>query len=243
MNSLIVLAYHSINEKPHSDQTAPLSVHPEDFEAQIRYLLSRGYRNIRADELGLKSPSSAITGKRRFLISFDDGYKDNYDVALPILEACGCSALIFLSTNGIENSSTGEQRADQYHTEISIPYMNWDEVRIMEAKGVEFGSHTLSHAHLSCLNSDKLRQEIVHSKQLMEERLGHSVEWFCAPYGDYPEIVYYIVRQHYQLSFLTYAYRSVLRSRPDVISRIGVYGHNSLNTFKLKLLRDRLRIV
>lgn len=233
-NNLIVLAYHSINPLPYSKESSALTVHPDQFEAQIRLLQRMGFRNISAKEL-LAKPNSK---EKRFLISFDDGYKDNLTFALPILRKLHCSALIFLSTRGMED---GFEIDAPYP--VFIPFLSWDEVREMEEFGIEFGSHTINHAHLSQLDKAALQKEIEDSKEVLEDKLMHKTEYFCAPYGDYPPAAYELVQKHYRISFLTYAYRSSYARCQDVISRIGVYRQNSVAVFCIKILRDWLRML
>lgn len=196
-----------------------------------------GYRNIKAEEL-LALPKSR---EKRFLITFDDGYSDNYQVAYPILKECNCTALIFLCTKGLDCASGEVGAGSDWEMEISIPFLTWAQAREMESAGMEFGSHTLSHARLSKLNPKQLHDEIRNSWERLQARLANPLPCFCAPYGDYPHSAYQVVKEYYRYSFLTYSYRSQYKDFKDVISRVGVYGQNDIYKFLLKIIKDSLR--
>lgn len=233
-NNTIVLAYHSIRKVDRGSVYSSLCVSPEQFEWQLRHLTRCGYRNVPASDL-IERPEVI---EKRFVITFDDGFEDNFSIALPIMRKLGCRGLVFLTTGFIRDKRPSENAGSE-----GLPYLTWAEVIEMERIGFEFGSHLSNHKRLSGIDEDEMRDEILGSKDIIEQRLEHEIKHFCAPFGDYPLSAYRIVRESYQRSYLTYGYRSVYKQYLDVVSRIGVYGQNTKAQFKLKLMRDRYRLI
>ena len=162
---ILVLNYHQVQNAHHS-----LAVPIADFEAQMNYLYSHGYVTITPDEL-----YSGLTGelelpKKPVLITFDDGYADNYTNAFPILQYYGMRATIFVIPAFV----------GKYNY-----YLTWEEMQEMENGGITFESHTLNHYKLEELPDDEIRSELLNSKQILEENLGHPVEFLAYPTGTY----------------------------------------------------------
>jgi peptidoglycan/xylan/chitin deacetylase (PgdA/CDA1 family) len=167
--SVPILTYHSFDSSE-----GLLSVAPENFEKQMRFLKDKGFHVISFDELveGIKS-------NRRFshntvVITIDDGYKDNFIYAYPILKKYGFPATIFLVTN--------------YINDAGADFLNWDEVREMARHNISFGGHTKNHIYLPSVDKeDTLWQEISGSREAIAEHLGAPADYFCYPYGGFTE--------------------------------------------------------
>ena len=137
-----------------------------------------GYRTISMDELADGVESGRLPC-RRFVVSFDDGYADFYEHALPILERHDFTAIVYLVA-----SRVGE--VDRWDEGLGFPLkplLSWDQIRSMAGRGIEFGSHTCSHARLTTLDDGRLRDEIALSRTMLEEGLQRPVRHFCYPYG------------------------------------------------------------
>lgn len=234
LNNTIVLAYHSIRDVDEGSIYRSLSVSPTLFKAQLLYLIRKGYRNVPAKDLD----EHPLSRRKRFVITFDDGFEDNYTHALPIMRDLGCTGLVFLTTGLLQDSHAAIQPGVE-----RLPYLSWDMIREMEKHGFEFGSHQINHKRLSKMDEEEMKMEIIGSKTLIEEQLKHEIRYFSAPFGDFPLSAYPLVHENYSLSFLTYAYKSPYKHHRDVISRVGVYGQNTLLQFKLKVQRDRFRLL
>src|SRR5262249_48692534 len=113
-------------------------------------------------------------------ITFDDGYRDNYDYAAPILREYNLPATFFVTTEFI-----GSNVVPWWDRELEIerPWMTWKHVRSLRRDGFEIGSHTRSHAELTSLSSDEARLEILGSCQDLEQQLSSPVTAFAFPYG------------------------------------------------------------
>ncbi len=161
---ILVLNYHQVQ-----DVFTSLSMPPKLFDEQMNYLVTHGYVSITPDEL-----YSGLTGEMELppkpvLITFDDGYADNYTNAFPILQAYGMRATIFVIPAFVGKKN----------------YLTWEQLREMELGGVTVESHTLNHRKLEELPDDEIRSELLNSKLVLEENLGHAVEFLAYPTGTY----------------------------------------------------------
>ena len=171
-----ILVYHSISE----DSLNPFSVSPEDFEKQVRFL-SQEYNVISLEELAacIKSGEKGIPAGS-VAITLDDGFRDNYTHAYPILRKHNVPATIFVITDRLE--SNGAPRSEPGAQE-SGSYLSWDQVVEMSESGLSIGSHTLTHPWLTEITLEEARREIVESKERLEQRLGKPVPLFAYPGG------------------------------------------------------------
>jgi peptidoglycan/xylan/chitin deacetylase (PgdA/CDA1 family) len=173
-----ILMYHSISENLFgmSHPYFQINTLPEVFSQQMRWLRNAGYRSI-----DLKQAWTGLEGgtdlSKTIVITFDDGYRDFYTDALPILKQCGFTATIFLATNRIHNRPARIEGAD---------YLTWNEVRELHSQGICFGAHTVTHPDLRSLGPDQLDYELGRSKETIEDHLGVAVESFSYPHG-FPE--------------------------------------------------------
>lgn len=162
---ILVLNYHKIDEAFH-----PLSVSPALFDEQMRFLKEQGYHTISPQDL-----QAALEGEDRLpsnpvLITFDDGYADNYANAYPILKQYDMKATIFVVAGFVGKSER---------------YLTWEQLREMEQNGITIESHTMNHIPLEELTDEQIRTELRDSKQLLEEHLGHPIQYIAYPTGTY----------------------------------------------------------
>lgn len=159
-----VLNYHQINNV---DENL-LTVSTQEFDAQMTWLEENGYQTITASEL-----ADALEGKGKLpehpvLITFDDGYIDNYQCAFPILKKHQMKAIIFLISDYVSMYSN---------------YLTWEQILEMQAAGIEFGSHTLDHTVLTDLSPIAVERELKGSKNVLQNRLGRKIEFLAYPCG------------------------------------------------------------
>ena len=164
-----ILMYHSVAETP-----AYLhSVSPAAFEAQMRFLAARYH------VISLEQMVAAFTGvgglpERSVVITFDDGWRDTYTTAYPIMRAYNLPATLFLVPDWIEGRGNPPPGRE---------YVTWEQVREMSRNGISIGAHTLSHRSLKRLPLEEARREVAASKARLEEELGRAVTSFAYPYG------------------------------------------------------------
>lgn len=168
-----ILMYHYVSvPPPDADKyRLDLSVTPTNFRAQVEYLLAEGYHPITVADLsdylrrGKSLPANPV------ILTFDDGYLDNYENAFPILKEFKIPATFFVITDFIDNKKTG--------------YMTWDQLEEMAIDGMEIGSHTMTHPDLEGKSRTIQASEIAGSKATIEARIGTPVKSFCYPAGKY----------------------------------------------------------
>ncbi len=167
---LIVLMYHHIYKYDDTcDLEKTLYVEPDVFARQMDFLLKHKWTPVTFEDLqnSYKNNSFKLP-KKPVLITFDDGWLDNYTKAFPILKEKNIKANIFISYDYIGRPGC----------------MNWSHILEMKNSGlVCFGSHTLSHAKLTSLTDREISNELTESKRLLEEKLQLPVNCFAYPYG------------------------------------------------------------
>lgn len=173
-----ILMYHSISDNlfGKSHPYYHINTSPEVFSLQMRCLRQAGYRTIDLCTLvdGLNRSEDL---SKTVVITFDDGYQDFYTDAMPILKQCGFSAIVFLATDRIQNTSVRLEGVD---------YLTWREVRELQSEGIQFGSHTVTHPDLRSLGPEQIEYELGYSKETIEDKLGVPVTSFAYPFA-FPE--------------------------------------------------------
>ncbi len=188
---LVILMYHKVN--PDSRQGGlGLRVPPSKFNRQMKYLKTRGYTVIDMDSAFLYLRSGQPLPPKTLVITFDDGYRDNYDFAWPILKKYGFCATVY----HVVNATGGYNFFDADRgSQPRSPMLGWEEIREMKASGtVTFGAHTLDHRALTRLNAEEASRQIFGAKEVLEKELGSPVNHFCYPYGAYNQELAGIVK-------------------------------------------------
>ncbi|MBR2082723.1 MAG: polysaccharide deacetylase family protein [Elusimicrobiaceae bacterium] len=226
------LMYHHIGTITNpQDEQFPFTITPLMFEKQLLFLKQNGYSIIHEKDLLHARQTGHTHFDKPVLLTFDDGYADNYTVLFPLLQKYQAPALIFLVTDKIGTPG----------------YLTWPQVREMQASGlVSFGSHTCSHQRLRSLSDEHIMHELTHSKQVLEEQLKSSVVSFCYPFGSGgfdPRVRPLVFKAGYALDFSTkkginpwpwQGKKSILRAFPR--------GGETLWDYHLQLTRGRSKL-
>jgi peptidoglycan/xylan/chitin deacetylase (PgdA/CDA1 family) len=166
----VVLMYHSLEE---SDRWF-MNVRPANFERQMAYIAKKGFPVISLAELARRIREKLPLGGS-IVITFDDGYRDNYTTALPALRRYGFPATIFVATDRI---GTTDARG--------LQYVSAEEIQELEAGGlITIQPHTMSHPRLAEVPLEEARAEVTGSKLALESLLGSRRGLFAYPYGSY----------------------------------------------------------
>ena len=152
-------------------------VSPESFERQITFLHKQDYSFLALKDLSVFFEEDRTMPTKNVIISFDDGYLDNLTNAWPILKRYGAKMTIFLTTGFIGRSITWNEKENSF--------LSREQILELHQKGIEFGSHTLTHPSLTRCPLDKVIYEVSASKANLEELLDDAVDGFAYPYGSY----------------------------------------------------------
>lgn len=228
-----ILMYHKINPSWKSGGLG-LRVSPKNFEQQLRYLKDHGYTSITLAQLAEHYEKGTPLPRYPIVLTFDDGYLDNYKYAFPLLKKYQFTGTIFLVSNLVGKTN----RWDEVLGRPSNPLMDWPQIKEMEKYGVEFGSHTMTHPHLGAIPLKRARKEIVQSKHDLEKKLGHPVSTFCYPYGSYNHRVTKIVSEAgFKAATVVELGRNTASTNPFQLKRIRVTGRHSLPEFSKNLVK------
>jgi len=171
-----ILMYHSISDD-REDGVHPyyrVNASPAVFAEHMKYLQEQHFNVIALDQVRVRL-NSCDSNKRKFVaITFDDGFHDFNKLAFPILKQHGFPATVFLPAGLI---------GDQHRKFNGKDLLTWDEVRDLRKEGVVFGSHSMTHRQLKLIGRDEVKQEIVQSKKILEDRLGEQIDSFSYPYA------------------------------------------------------------
>jgi peptidoglycan/xylan/chitin deacetylase (PgdA/CDA1 family) len=175
-SGLRILFYHRV-----SDDRDPLAVRPSAFRRQMEFLASAGWKAVDVATAATVLAASGGSGHGRAKVvglSFDDGYRDVAEAALPELDRHGFSATVFVVPRVVD----GTAQLTWYSRQP--PVLDWDEIVQLHAHGtLRFGAHTLTHRNLVELSKADARAEIAGSKLALEKRLRSEISEFCYPAG------------------------------------------------------------
>ncbi len=180
------MMYHLIMETPYNDYT-PLFVRPSDFDRQLSIIRDKGFEFLFADEWRLTERPSVI-------LTFDDGYVDNYTDMFPILKKYGAKATVFLISELVGTDG----------------YLSVDQVKEMAASGlVSFQCHTAHHVDLSYQDEATIRSEFASSIEKIESWTGRPVRSLAYPAGSYNDVVLRIAPEYFDFCYTTKSPNSV----------------------------------
>lgn len=182
MNYVVpVLMYHSVHPDAHPDNR--LSVSVESFERQMRFLRTHNYNVVTVAEIARMLDNGERIPPKTVAVTFDDGYKDNFEYAFPVLRKYHIPATLFVIIDEL-----GRPQGDR---------LSWEDVLRMKESGlVAIGSHCLGPEPLVNITSEvELRRQIFESRRLLEKKLGIEIEVFSYPEGRFNEFIRGLVRE------------------------------------------------
>ncbi len=181
-----ILVYHYVSAPPQGADAIrrDLSVSPEQLEKQLRYFRDEGYTTITLNDLALALQIGHPLPDKPLILTFDDGYRDNYSNAFPLLQEYGFTATFFLITGLIDDGRP--------------EYLTWEQVVEMDAAGMAMEAHGHTHPDLRNRSLDYLIWQMVGAKEAIEARTHKPVRFFCYPSGKYDDRVIQVLHSaHY----------------------------------------------
>ena len=217
-----ILEYHMVTENPHPD-AKPYVVPPEDFAEQLDYLAEEGYTTITPQDYARARKGKQQLPEKPIILSFDDGYEDNWRVVLPMLEERGMKAVFYMVTNSIGKPG----------------YLTWDNLFDMERRGMEIGSHTANHLPLTTLSPEKQREELRLSKLMLEWKGMKTIYSFSYPNGSYNAgVVTMLAEEEYLTAVTGEAGLNTLETNPYLLRRVNIPPpHFGRMEFRLRLMK------
>lgn len=223
---LPVLLYHSVG--PALGGTHPeLTVPPKRFERQMLWLANRGFRGIRPSDWFEWCRERRSLPAKPILITFDDGYADICEYALPVLRQHGFAAAVYIVTGEIGGTNSW----DLHKTAARHDLMTADEIRIWAADGIEFGVHGRTHAKLTALSQAALDFEVHQGADELASLLGSRPISFAYPYGDANDLVRKCVCGVFDAAFSTEEGLNDLQTDPYALKRTMVLPTDSMLNF------------
>jgi len=214
-----ILMYHRINVPSPSSppMTRRLTVHPAVFARQMTWLKRHSYRAVTQRELFEALICGRPLGPKPIMVTFDDGYRDAFFKASPVLARLDMHATAYVISARISNGDPS--------------FLTWGQLRRLERRGIEVGSHTVSHRDLTSLSDGAAFEELVSSRKRLERGLGHRVPWLAYPFGAYDARIESLARRAgYVLAMTTEwgsrqsARRPLALRRLRILDSTGVRG-------------------
>ena len=241
----IIFCYHRLVDKVRYPGT---EITPAAFEAQMKQLKDRGITVISMQDLLAWKRGEKNIPPRCAVVSFDDGWKSQYEVAWPIMKKFGYPFTMFIYTEGVAGGSLGGGQA-----------ITWEQLTDMRDNGVDIEAHTATHQDLREGHAITLvgagvkrtrtrltgpqyeqwvRNEVVGSKELLEQRLGIKVNCFAVPFGSYNEHVKELARNAgYEAMFTVYGQPITFTSALDSLGRYAIEAN------KPKVFEDAVKMI
>lgn len=229
--------YHKIGEPPADSKLKKLWVSAKKFDAQMDYLKTKGYEVVTFKDI---AGGVVKDGRKKVIITFDDGYRNNYTEAFPILKKYGFRAVFYVVSSTIGKKNLWHDP----DAERPLEMMSVEDIKDMASAGMEIGGHTVSHKNLDRIDITEAEREISENKNKLEELTGEKIMSFSYPYGGFNNKVKQIVEK------AGYSYAVIIRQGKNPfpfadnfsLKRLLVRGEESFFDFYLNLSRGRNRL-
>lgn len=218
-----ILYYHSVEESEDNE----LKISPEKFRGQLKYLKDNNYVSLTLQELQLYIIDNKPIPKNSVVITFDDGYKDNYDNAYSILKEFGYTATIFVITGLIDKDPN---------------YLNSNHIKEMSKNGIEIGSHSINHEKLLEISKENKIETITKSKQDLEKLIEKPVISIAYPFGKFNDDVVNITKDAgYTLGFTINKGWGNGKEDPLKLSRVYISAFITDESFKERISKAQYK--
>ena len=217
-NRGVPVLYHSVEPSEKNE----VIISPDRLREQLQFIKDSGYTTLTISKFNDYIINKKSIPEKSILITFDDGYMDNYTNAFPILKELDMKATIFVITSVIDEGSY---------------YLSSERIKEMSDYGIDIESHTATHSHLDQLTYEEQLKELKDSKEKIESITGKKVLSVAYPYGDLNEDSTKAVKEAgYSLAFTTNLGYSDRDDTPVKLDRIYVSSRYTMERFKSRLI-------
>jgi len=232
MLTLPILMYHKVDDIPCGTRHVGNYVLPEQFDAQLTAISRWGFVPITIEDwLDIRAGRKKAP-RRPIALTFDDGYRSNYDIAWPLLRRHGMTATMFLVTDLIG----GTNRWNGPKVSLLRP----EEIRAMQAAGILVGSHTRTHGSLIDMQPEEAVLELARSRAKLMALLGRPVIALAYPYNKQNFTVRALARQAgYQAAVLGRGRANSRWTNPLALMRIAVDSRTTVEALGQRLIKSR----
>jgi peptidoglycan/xylan/chitin deacetylase (PgdA/CDA1 family) len=232
--SLPILTYHRIGN-PRSDLDKSGVVLPREFERQVSWLKANGYNTITASHLNEVLHERAEMPPSPVLLTFDDGYEEICENALPALVANGLTATAFIVTGCVGKTNKWDEDAGWG----SIPIMSADQIRQWAQQGIDFGAHSETHPDMIKMTPVELASECSDCAQALSEILGRRVTSFAYPHGRHNATVRSVAARYFDLAFGCEEGLNTINTDRFRLRRTMTRGSDGIRSFSYRILEGR----
>ena len=220
-----ILEYHQVTDELLDPDFEMYNVPPADFAAQLDYLQAEGYTTITLQDFMRVVHGKGELPDKPIVLTFDDGYADNYHIMLPILEAHSMTAVIYVITNELGKKN----------------YLKLDELKDLQRRGIEIGSHTADHLPLTSYDEDFQRRQIRESKIFLEWSGLETIYSLSYPNGAFNSDIEKILCEEEYLTAVTGAAGlNTLTTNPYELYRVNIRKPRfGLTEFKFRLWKAK----
>jgi len=260
-NCVPIIFYHRVLPEFAEDEDDPIyALRPEQFESQMEFLAKAGFISLSLEEYAEAARGLRPVASRSVMVTFDDGYADNFAVAWPIARKYNIKLNLFISTGFIGEANpiimgengyqvvTGREAWGAARNRVQehlrkFPQLwrplNWTELGKMVKQGVQIGLHSHRHQNLASLTPEALRADIRQGLRACADQLGLRPRFFALPYGGYDsyteEVIRILKESGFDLTFSTHPGRALLPSDAYLFPRLEICQRDSLAAFHRKL--------
>ena len=232
MLMLPILMYHKVDKIPCGTRHVGNYVLPEQFDAQLTAISRWGFVPITIEDwLDIRAGRKKAP-RRPIALTFDDGYRSNYDIAWPLLRHHGMTATVFLVTDLIGKTNCWDVDKE--------PLLGPAEIAAMQAGGIRFGSHTCTHRPLIDMQPREAFLELSRSRATLSALLGRPVVTLAYPYNKQNSTVRTLARQAgYQAALVGRGRSNSRWTNPRALMRIAVDAHTTVEELDQRLTKSR----
>lgn len=226
-----ILTYHSIDESG-----SVVSTGASVFRRQIKFLSEAGYSPVTLKTLGEYLGGRGKLPPKPIALTFDDGFRNFYTTAFPVLSEHNFTATVFLIAGycGKYNDWSGNSP----HAARG-KLMDWSEIGELAGNNIEFAAHSVTHPDLTRISADSAKLEIAESKTMIEDKTGREVTAFAYPYGAFDAIVKQMARENYATACATNLGKVKRGDDCFALKRLDAYYLSNESVFRAIVLKEK----